>query len=418
MRAIVRRGWLVPRGRGAAVIFDSLDVSYGEMWGSYRGMTHPDPMSRALAARKHAAGKDYAVLLSARERPLALIEYWPRRMWRVYLFDDRSWCMQMIDFKPHGTGTLLAQQNVRWQFSDEHGFASGAWIAQETTTVSADGQVEVRSEFAAARGESAGPSQARTTGPSSDPVRRFPAPVEDFLCPAPEFGDWQVFAPFLAQQGHEPATTVVLRDVSVAEGSGPLRATDIEELFVPGACDTPEGPAVVEPADAGLLRITSGQLVVSDPGWITETPRTVTVPPGEFPVTLSLLRTPRGTSVAAAGVRFLDVPPSEWDMLLQPDEDLELLGEGQFYGVGVDTGTVAFLDATRTVLEDQLDEDLFEPLDKRLSVELPGTETEPNLIAFRAGQGDGTYPVWVGRTADGQVGCVVVDFQLRSSPRT
>ncbi|MEU6229098.1 DUF4241 domain-containing protein [Streptomyces sp. NPDC047042] len=398
------------------MIFDSLDVSYGEMWGSYRGMTHPDPMSRALAARKHAAGMDYAVLLSARERPLALVERWPRGKWRVYLFDDRSWCMQMTDLTPHHTGMLLVRWNTRWQFSNEQEYASGKWTVQETTTVSADGQVEVKSEFAGPRGASTEPLHARTSGPSSDPVRRFAAPVEDFLCPAPEFGDWQVFAPFLAQQGHEPATTVILRDASVDEGSGPLRATGIEQLFSPSTRDTSDGPAVVEPVDAGLLRITSGQLAVSDPGYIRD-PRTVAVPLGEFPVTLSLLRTTRGAGVAAARVTFLDIPPREWEMALRPDEDLGLLGEGQFYGVGVDTGTAAFMDATRTVIEDQLDEDLFIPLDSdsHFSVELPGTEPEPNLIAFRAGQGDGAYPVWIGRTDDGQVGCVVVDFQLHSA---
>lgn len=396
------------------MIFDSLDVSYGDMWGSHRGMTHPDPMSRALAARRHAAGMDYAVLLSARERPLALVERWPRGKWRVYLFDDRSWRMQMIDLKPHSTGMLLVRWNTRWQFSNEQEYASGKWEVQETTTVSADGQVEVKSELAGPRGASTEPLHSRTSGPSSVPVRRFSAPVEDFLCPVPEFGDWQVFAPFLAQQGHEPATTVVLSDVSVDEGSGPLRATGIEQLFSPGACDSPDGPAVVEPVDAGLLRITSGQLAVSDPGLIGET-RTVAVPPGEFPVTLSLLRTTRGAGVAAARVTFLDIPPHEWEMALQPDEDLGLLGEGQFYGVGVDTGTAAFMDATRTVIEDQLDEDLFIPLDSHFSVELPSTEREPNLIAFRAGRGDGAYPVWIGRTDDGQVGCVVVDFQLHSA---
>ncbi|WP_199552192.1 DUF4241 domain-containing protein [Streptomyces sp. N35] len=393
------------------MIFDSLEVSYGELWGPVRGMTHPEPVSRAVAVRRHAVGKDYAVLLSVRERPLALLESWPRRMWRVYLFDDRSWRMRMIDLKPHSTGMLLARWNTRWEFSDEQAYASKKWAVQETTTVSDDGQVEVKTEFAGPRGASTQPPQAPPAGPSSVPVRRFSAPVESFLCPVPEFGDWQVFLPLLAQAGHEPATTVVLSDVPVAEGSGPLRATGIERLFRPGACDAPEGPAVVEHVDAGLLRITSGQLAVSDPGWLGD-PRTVAVPPGEFPVTLSLLRTTRGATVAAARVTFLDTPPHEWDMLLRPDEDLGLLGEGQFYGVGVDTGTAAFLDATRTVSEDQLDEDVFIPLDGRFTVELPGTGPEPNLIAFRAGQGDGSYPVWLGRTEDGQVGCVVVDFQL------
>ncbi|MFG3093885.1 DUF4241 domain-containing protein [Streptomyces sp. NPDC048202] len=174
----------------------------------------------------------------------------------------------------------------------------------------------------------------------------------------------------------------------------------------------PGGPGVVEPVDAGLLRIVSGELAVSDPGLIGHDPRTVPVPRGEFPVTLSLLHTTHGAAVAAARVTFLDIPPREWDMALRADEDLRVLGEGQFYGVGVDTGTAAFMDATWAGIEGPLDDDLFMPLESRPSVELPGAEPEPNLIAFRAGRGDGSYPVWIGRTDDGQVGCVVVDFQL------
>ncbi|MER7792933.1 DUF4241 domain-containing protein [Streptomyces sp. NPDC097640] len=54
-------------------------------------------------------------------------------------------------------------------------------------------------------------------------------------------------------------------------------------------------------------------------------------------------------------------------------------------------------------------------LDSHFTVELPSTEPEPNLIAFRTGRGDGAYPVRIGRTDDGRVGCVVVDFQLHSA---
>ncbi|WSB88996.1 DUF4241 domain-containing protein [Streptomyces cellulosae] len=341
-------------------MIDSLDVSYGNMWGSHEGPTHPNPIPSALAARRHAAGMSYAVLLSLRERPLAMVERWPRGRWRVYLFDDASRRAQMIDFEPFGTGKLVVFRNTR--------LTEGG---QETLS------------------------------------------VEGLCCPAAEFGDWQVFASFLAQQDHELAPTVVLNDVSVGEGAGPLRPTGIEQLFLPGPRDTPDGPATVELGDAGAVRITSGQLVVSDPGWVID-PRTVAVPPGEYPVTLALLRRTPWLTVAAAKVTFMDTPSHTWEMVLRPDEDPELLGEGEFYGVGVDTGTVAFMDATRTVDEEGLDEEVFGPLSfvDRPSVELPGTDTEPNLIALSAGWGDGSYPVWIGRTEDGQAACVVVDFRL------
>ncbi|MFJ4822629.1 DUF4241 domain-containing protein [Streptomyces bacillaris] len=160
--------------------------------------------------------------------------------------------------------------------------------------------------------------------------------------------------------------------------------------------DTADGPAVVEPVGVGLLRITSGQLAVSDPGW-GEDPRTVAVPQGGFPVMLSLLRTAYRVDVAAARVTFLDAPPREWEMLLSPDEDLGLLGEGQFYGVGVDTGTSAFMDATRTVTEDQLDEDLFIPLDSHSASNCPARS--PSRTSSPSVQAGATGPVPSGSAA-------------------
>jgi hypothetical protein len=45
--------------------------------------------------------------------------------------------------------------------------------------------------------------------------------------------------------------------------------------------------------------------------------------------------------------------------------------------------------------------------DRSAELEDPGTGT--NLIAFEIGPGDGAYAVWVGRSADGEIACVVAD---------
>ncbi len=39
-------------------------------------------------------------------------------------------------------------------------------------------------------------------------------------------------------------------------------------------------------------------------------------------------------------------------------------------------------------------------------------ESGTNLIAYHSGWGDGAYPTWIGRAADGDVVCFVADMLL------
>jgi hypothetical protein len=45
-------------------------------------------------------------------------------------------------------------------------------------------------------------------------------------------------------------------------------------------------------------------------------------------------------------------------------------------------------------------------------VDVAAPESDANLIAFASGWGDGSYPVWIGRTASGDVACLVADMLL------
>lgn len=426
-------------------MIDQIDVSYGEQWGSHPGPTHPEPLSAAVAERRHAAGHSYAVLLSAQDRPLALAEYWgARQEWRVHLFDDRSRRVQLVDLAPYPDNALRVTRDTRTLRTGAER-RSDAWAAQTTIRISPDGRVDIETATDWDAWQARYETQARGGGSvelDSATLEQFSIPGDDpfaaaaagqrarlvaypsanghdrspilLAVPAPRFGEWEVFADLLAARGHELAPAITLGHADMGD-TEPLRSEGIERLLAPGAAvDTVAGPAVIEVADAGTVRVPTGRLAAADPGWVEQTRRPVDVPPGAYPVTLSLMRFPDGSSrVGAAQVSIRGLPVSTWDMALHPDEDVLLLGPGQFYGVGVDTGYAAFLDAGH----DPLEEDAFDALLDALETD-PATDfTTPespdlNVIAVSAGLGDGTYPLWVGRSEDGQVSCVVLDFRL------
>ncbi|WP_311137212.1 DUF4241 domain-containing protein [Streptomyces sp. I6] len=103
-------------------------------------------------------------------------------------------------------------------------------------------------------------------------------------------------------------------------------------------------------------------------------------------------------------------------MGLGPDDDPRLLGENEIFGFCTDGATGCFADAGAR-------ESLHRLFERHLVHEEPGvgedipdslyilrTQDEASggeLVAF-ATTGDGTHPVWVGRSADGDLAEVVV----------
>jgi hypothetical protein len=110
-------------------------------------------------------------------------------------------------------------------------------------------------------------------------------------------------------------------------------------------------------------------------------PFTATVPPGEYPVVLSRFcwLSGSGPTVAAVKVWVGDGPVDSWEMALRAGQDPRTLPDGGFFGFGVDA-------------------------------ELTDDASGANLIAFSSGWGDGSYPVWIGRTAAGAIACFVADL--------
>ena len=178
------------------------------------------------------------------------------------------------------------------------------------------------------------------------------------------------------------------------------------------------------------LLLPSGRIVACDPftglGPYGGDPFTVGVPPGRYPVTVSVveLTTPGEPAaeqphqrVAAARLTISDEPVADWEQAVVPEQDLGSLGEDEFYGYGVDAGTGCFVDAaaveplgefesaTGTLLA------AFEAADWTVGVvALADPASGHNLVAFSSGWGDGSYPTWIGRTRTGEVACLVTEF--------
>jgi hypothetical protein len=205
----------------------------------------------------------------------------------------------------------------------------------------------------------------------------------------------------------------------------PLFPSLTADLFRPGTRHLlgAGGMAVSEVVRAGVLRLPTGRLTIADPSWASRTqpdkvvPLTVTVPPGAYPLTLALL----DETVAAARLTIVDKPVTSWDLALREGENPADLRPGFFYGVGVDSGTLAMFDeAAHATVGGRVDEQLwsYDVEEETLSLEVRDVVPGANVIEFISGYGDGEYPVWVGRTRDGAVGCFMVDMQLLAPPTT
>lgn len=218
----------------------------------------------------------------------------------------------------------------------------------------------------------------------------------------------------------------------------PMSPRDYTWLFTPGSTFShPSGTTgVIHVADGGELDLPTGRVVACDPFVYLGTgdiePFTVTVAPGRYRVeaaVATLTRPDEAPSdrphrrVAAARLVVRDEPTVSWELALCPGQDPADLGDDEFYGYGVDAGTGCFYDAAaeQGFPEAQEDEgalwDAFEDSDWSEGPHLirsPGTGH--TLAAFTSGWGDGAYPTWTGRGADGEVTCFVTDFFVAPDP--
>lgn len=212
----------------------------------------------------------------------------------------------------------------------------------------------------------------------------------------------------------------------------PLSAPDFERLFVPGTRHTlpgGDGATVRLRRDASLW-LPSGWVVAGEPFMFgamsdPEDRFVQQVPPGRYPLVLVLAvfgepgEQDAYEMIAAARLVIRDEPAVSWEMAVCAGQDVSELGDGEYFGYPVDGGTGGFVDAANLATLRENNDGYFDRLlisldirdtDATAPATLTDDEDRPLLVAFSSGDGDGNYPTWVGRTADGEVACFLTDF--------
>ncbi|MFI5805404.1 DUF4241 domain-containing protein [Streptomyces sp. NPDC051561] len=210
-------------------------------------------------------------------------------------------------------------------------------------------------------------------------------------------------------------------------------APDLAQYFVPGHTfddDAPGTKGTLAVVPGGELWLPTGRVVACDPftclGTGEAEPFTAEVAPGRYRVDAAVAtltgegEDPEGPPhlrLAAARLIISDAPTATWEPALTAGQDPADLDDDEMFCYGVDAGTGCFYDAAadESFPDCQGDEGpLWDAFDADPYNPGPYTVTAPatghNLIAFTSGWGDGAYPTWLGRDADGNITCFITDF--------
>jgi Protein of unknown function (DUF4241) len=185
--------------------------------------------------------------------------------------------------------------------------------------------------------------------------------------------------------------------------------------------DTPQavGPATVTEPLRAEMSLPSGEVVASAWRW-EPVGFTDTAPPGRYPVLLYAVvfdgGDPQRPMSVAVKLVVREEPAASWSLALLPGQDPARLDERGFFGFPVDGGEASLLDARylRELNEAgtfrEFVEDAAADLDFGGLMAVTGDESGRDAVMFKTGGGDGTYPTWIGRTADGELACFLLDF--------
>lgn len=174
--------------------------------------------------------------------------------------------------------------------------------------------------------------------------------------------------------------------------------------------------------EAGLLNVTSGKLIASDPlVFFDEKPFARAVQPGEYPVILKVVKDDRGYDrIASAMLRITEQDPVRWEIAAR-EWSGSRQGGGEIEPYSVDSGTGCFMDASfqETFYEIVFGEESNGNYDFPNNLSWNGPQSAQHfrcenghLIMFSSGLGDGGYKTFVGLDVDGHPTAFVTDFEI------
>lgn len=177
------------------------------------------------------------------------------------------------------------------------------------------------------------------------------------------------------------------------------------------------GGAVIERRDLGELHLPSGRLLACDPAFAEEPPFALMLPPGRYPVILSIAVMKNDKRVACAMLQVKAETPVTWKHALREGDK-----PNSQPAFGVDSATAAFMDEQAAMLWQVVDSDFSAVTDQMDytygdtccwgNITLNTDEGQLNAAIFSTGYGDGFYRSYWGYSADGEVACLVTDFGI------
>jgi hypothetical protein len=210
-----------------------------------------------------------------------------------------------------------------------------------------------------------------------------------------------------------------------------LGHTDFIAAFTDGNLFAIDGkPIQVNRQRIGSLVVPTGRIIGCDPCYLSPrddiAPYSRRVPPGRYRVEMAAAKFGKWIYPACLLLRLKSTVPVHWENALSPRSRKVKVPKGSHVGYGVDSGLGSFCDhgAVRQWFRKPTGEwnDMLKPHWTSLTARHPwcevvlSAETGANLIACKAGYGDGCYATYWGFDRAGDAAWLVTDFGVLVEP--